>query len=323
MVKISVVVPTHNRRELLERCLNSLLAQTIHPLSYEIIVADDEANQLTEQFVKEISHKNSNSILRYIPVRGQNHGPAAARNFGWQRAHGQIIAFTDDDCIAHPEWLQQGLYAFSKGIEAAWGRIVMDLKERPTDYELSASQLANAEFVTANCFCIKDTLKEIGGFDERFKRAWREDSDLYFTLLERKKNIVYVPKAIVEHPIRPGRFAICLKQQKNNFYEALLFKKHPGLYSQKVSSLCMIFYYAAVISFMVWVISISLKSSAIIKISGLIWITLFVLFLYKRLRHTSKDPLHVLEMAFTSFLIPPLSIIWRLAGALHFKVAFL
>ncbi len=54
---------------------------------------------------------------------------------------------------------------------------------RPTDYERDAAGLEGAEFVTANCFCRRDALEAVGGFDERFSAAWREDSDLHFALL--------------------------------------------------------------------------------------------------------------------------------------------
>jgi hypothetical protein len=122
--------------------------------------------------------------VRYIALTGA-HGPAAARNAGWRGARGAILAFTDDDCIPDPGWLRAGLSAFTGDVAGADGTIVVPLPERPTDYQRDTAGLAGAEFATANCFYRRDVLAAVGGFDERFSMAWREDSDLFFALLER------------------------------------------------------------------------------------------------------------------------------------------
>src|SRR5690606_30571680 len=111
------------------------------------------------------------------------HGPAAARNVGWRAARCEVVAFTDDDCIPDPGWLAAGTRAVEQGFAAATGRVVVPLPDAPTDYERDAAGLARAEFVTANCFCRRSVLEALGGFDERFSAAWREDSDLHFALL--------------------------------------------------------------------------------------------------------------------------------------------
>src|SRR5690606_28767157 len=133
-------------------------------------------------------------------------GPAGARNVGWRTAAAPIIAFTDDDTVPEPGWLQGGLEAMASGADAATGRVIMPLPERPSDYERDAARLEGAEFVTANCFVRKAALEAIGGFDERFTSAWREDSDLHFSLLEQGRSIVPAPAAVIVHPLRPARF---------------------------------------------------------------------------------------------------------------------
>src|SRR5687768_8796137 len=123
-LRVSVVVPTCGRPELLARCLAALEKQTLPQQAYEVLVVDDGA-------------------LRS--------GPAAARNRGWRRARAPVVAFTDDDTEPRPDWLEQGLRALQDA-DAASGRIVMPLPAAPTDYERDAQGLERAEFVTANCF---------------------------------------------------------------------------------------------------------------------------------------------------------------------------
>jgi glycosyltransferase involved in cell wall biosynthesis len=321
MIDISVVVPTFKRQKILARCIEALIKQTLQSSKYEIIIADDEGSPETKALVEMFSVQHPKHFIKYLKVEG-THGPAAARNQGWRHAAGRVIAFTDDDCIPDKSWLNYGLTILANGKEAAWGKLIMPLSLEPTDFEWNAAQLSRAEFVTANCFCLKSVLHEIGGFDERFKKAWREDSDLYFTLLEHKKRIDFIPQAIIYHPVPKAPFAFCLKQQKNNLYEALLFKKHPELYRQKAFFADIYYYYAAVLAFLAWIAGILSRSMSLVYLSGFIWMTFFFLFFFMRLRYRSKSPQHVAEMFITSFLIPPLSIMWRLAGAFRYRVIF-
>lgn len=321
---ISVVIPTYRRPHLLERCLRALLQQSLHEDDYEIIVADDGAEQATEALVRLLASQQDGRgpALHYVAVQDR-HGPAAARNCGWRRAQGEVIAFTDDDCVPEPDWLRNGLAVFQYGVSAAWGRLRMPLPERPTDYERDATRLAQAQFVTANCFCTRAVLAACGGFDERFTAAWREDSDLFFSLLERSARIVQAPDAVVVHPIRPAEWGVSIAQQRKMRFDALLYKKHPRLYRAHIRRLPPVRYYA---------IALALAAAVIGALSGhpdaallalLVWGGLTVSLFGERIRRTSRRLGHVAEMAYTSALIPPLAVFWRLAGAWRYRVVFL
>ena len=283
---VSVVVPTCGRPQLLQRCLDALERQTLARERFEIIVVDDG------------------------PTR---HGPAAARNRGWRHASADIVAFTDDDCVPDAGWLSSGVQAFRSGSDAVCGRIVMPVPHPPTDYERDAQGLERSEFVTANLLVRKRLLEELGGFDEGFRLAWREDSDLHFRLLRAGARIARVPDAIVVHPVRPAPFGVSLSQQRKVMFDALLFKKHPGLYRERIRARPRWDYYAIVASLVLGFASPWL---------WLIWIFLTARFCRQRLRGTSRDPRHVAEMILTSMAIPPLALFWRLAGALKFRVGF-
>jgi len=320
-VRASIVVPTYRRADLLDRCLAAVTAQDLDPADYEVHVADDAADEATRRQVEAWAAR-SRPAVRYLPVV-RAHGPAAARNVGWRNARGAVIAFTDDDCVPDPGWLRAGLAAVAAGADAVTGRVEMPLPERPTDYERNESNLTRAEFVTANCFCRRAVLEAVGGFDERFTMAWREDSDLHFTLLERGYRIVREPAARVVHPLRPGRWGVSLSQQRKARFNALLYKKHPRLYRERIQSAPPYSYYGIGVGLLAALAGTAAGLSWLALAGGAAWAALTGWFCARRLRETSPAPGHVAEMVVTSLAIPFLSIYWRLRGAVEYRVFFL
>jgi GT2 family glycosyltransferase len=323
-IEVSVVVPTCQRPELLNRCLAALVRQQFDPDIFEIIVVDDSPSADTRQRVQSSAARTRGHgpVIRYL-ANTATRGPAAARNRGWQAACGNIIAFTDDDTIPAPGWLRSGSKALENGAVAAWGRIIMPIPDPPTDYERDAAGLEHAEFVTANCFVRKSVLEAIGGFDEHFEIAWREDADLFFRLLEHDPpGIDYVPHAVVVHPVRPAPWGISIRQQRKVLFDALLYKKHPSLYRRRIRPTPPWRYYAIAAMLLVspsaalagqWGLSIA---------ASLVWIALTGSFTLERLRHTSHAPTRIVEMVVTSAVIPILSVFWRVVGAVKFRVFF-
>ncbi|MEW6680873.1 MAG: glycosyltransferase family A protein [bacterium] len=116
---ISIVIPTYNRKERLKQCLESIFKQDYLQEDFEIIVIDDGSSDGTEEMLKELSKEQSN--LRYFL---QSHkGPAAARNLGIKEARGEIIGFTDNDCVLNLEWVRKMVEAhrLSNGAMAIGG----------------------------------------------------------------------------------------------------------------------------------------------------------------------------------------------------------
>jgi GT2 family glycosyltransferase len=325
-IRVSVVVPTYKRPELLDRCLAALLEQKFEPTGYEVIVADDAASIHTESQVErwagQAAEFGSGHTIRYVAVKGR-HGPAAARNAGWRAARGEIIAFTDDDCVPHPQWLGMGVGAFEGDTVGAAGRIIVPVPPTPTDYERDVAGLECSEFATANCFYRRDALVEVGGFDERFTMAWREDSDLYLTLLERGHRLVKVPAAVVVHPVRPARWGISLCQQRKSVFNALLYRKHPALYWRKIQPHPPWHYYQMVGMMLLGLAALLTGRHRLATSAAGGWLWLVGRFCARRLRGTSLTPSHVAEMVVTSMLIPPVCIFWRVYGAVKYRVLFL
>jgi cellulose synthase/poly-beta-1,6-N-acetylglucosamine synthase-like glycosyltransferase len=331
-LQVSVVVPTYRRPALLERCLAALTAQDLDRRSYEIIVGDDaNSDETRRQVLRWAAQTGAAPAVTYVPVEGTAHGPAVARNCGWRHATGEIVAFTDDDCIPTPGWLRAGLAVFTRcrngtmgeAVAGAWGRVTVPLPAVPTDYERNAAGLEDGEAVTANCFYRRTVLEAVGGFDERFTMAWREDSDMLFTLLERGARVVPVPEAVVVHPVRPAPWGVSLQQQRKSLFNALLYKKHPTLYRQRIQPAPPWRYYRIIGALLVALGAGLAGQRRPAALAGLAWAAMTAQFCLQRLVGASHAPRHLAEMVVTSALIPPQAVFWRLRGALRYRVFFL
>ncbi|OZI62283.1 glycosyltransferase family 2 protein [Bordetella genomosp. 11] len=319
--RISVVVPTYRRPDLLQRCLGALLRQTLPANDYEIIVCDDGPSEAARRTVSRLTPVAGGPALRYIPVTATQ-GPAGARNAGWQQARADVIAFTDDDTVPDPTWLAAGLAALTPDVDALSGRIVMPLPPHPTDYEMDAARLQDAEFATANVFLRREALEKVGGFDPRFRLAWREDSDLHFSLMEQGLRIERAPQAIVVHPIRPGSFGAGIGMQRKIVFDTLLYKKHPRLYRERIRPHPPWFYLSvtALLLLALATLAAGLTTAAVAALAA--WAALTGWFSLRRLRGTRRTPDHIAEVVMTSAAIPPLSIFWRIVGSLRYRAGF-
>lgn len=321
---VSVVVPTCGRADLLNRCMAALTAQSLRGADMEIIVVDDSPSAATRAVVGEWTRHAARREMdvTYVANHGP-HGPAAARNRGWRRARSEVIAFTDDDTVPDAHWLRHGLMALDENVDALWGRIAMPLPDNPTDYERDASHLATAEFVTANCFCRKPMLEALAGFDEQFRLAWREDSDFHFRLLAQGARIGHVPDALVVHPVRPAKWGVSISQQKKIQFDALLYKKHPRLYRQKIRATPRWDYYLIVASLLATALGAATGHWMAAAPAAAAWLGMTALLCAVRLKNTTRTAAHVVEMALTSAAIPALAVWWRMVGAARFRVLFL
>jgi glycosyltransferase involved in cell wall biosynthesis len=277
---------------------------------------DRETKQTVEKWTQEVLPP-----IRYCALP-RKQGPAAARNAGWRHAKADFIAFTDDDCLPDPFWLSRLWQTYSsqqQPLIAYSGRVIVPISNTPTDHELNTTGLETSEFVTANCACTKQALERVGGFDEQFRMAWREDSDLYFKLIQSRIAVYRIEEAIVIHPVREAPWGISLKEQKKGVYNALLYKKYPQLYKEKIHPRSAGLYYIIVLSFVVFLAGVILASPPITLTAFVSWSLFTGWFILKRLSATSRSFRHVMEMVVTSILIPFLSVYWRLYGSWKYK----
>jgi glycosyltransferase involved in cell wall biosynthesis len=202
--QVSVVIPTYGRGESLSRTLATLAKQDMR--GFEVVVVDDGS---PEAVTEDIAPATDVFELRII--RHENAGPAAARNLGAQQARGEILAFTDDDCLPRPEWLSTLTREISSHPEALVGSLTFN--GLPENNWSTTSQLiidlvydhfnrdpANAYFLASNNLaCRRQFFLALGGFDTAFPRAGAEDRDFCDRWRMTKRPIRLICEPLVEH----------------------------------------------------------------------------------------------------------------------------
>lgn len=321
-MKISVVIPTYRRPHLLAACLEALSNQDLDKEDFEVIVVSDGPDVSTRMVIDAWYQKRLLD-LRYIPLNRKK-GPAAARNKGWKAAVAPLVAFTDDDTLPDPHWLSSFLKVWDGRKAMAFsGKLVVPIPKEPTDYERNTARLATADFVTANCAVTKEVLTALHGFDEQFTSAWREDSDLEFRLLALKVPVLKILDAVVVHPVRKAEWGVSIREQKKNMYNALLYKKFPGMYRRRIQRRPAWNYYAMIAMILMAAICLAEGLMVLVSLCLLSWLVMLGMFISKRLSDTTRRRAHVLEMIITSMAIPFVAIYWSLYGAWRYRVFFL
>lgn len=225
---ISVVVCTRNGAATLEACLAALERQNYE--RYEVIVIDDGSTDGVPTIAA--AHES----VRYI--HQEHAGLSVARNTGKDAARGEIIAYTDDDCVPDEDWLQYLAQAFDDPMwVAAGGPNLPPTPRNNTERCVAAAPggpchvLLNDEEAEhlpgCNLSIRKSALNAIGGFDSVF-RAAGDDVDVCWRLREAGGKLRFVPGAMVWHHRRFTLGAYLKQQRGYGHAEALLMKKHPN-----------------------------------------------------------------------------------------------
>jgi len=187
--RVSVIIPTYNRAHLIDRAIQSVLAQTYQ--DFEVIVVDDGSTDNTEEVVLSFGSEK----MLYIR-HDKNRGVGAARNTGIRVARGEYIAFQDSDDEWYPNRLDEisGImedrkdidFIFSYGKVIKNGDIIGDVGRAPWANDLSKEELVvrlfSGNFIALQAVVVKkEKILEVGGFDERLPSA--EDYELWLRLL--------------------------------------------------------------------------------------------------------------------------------------------
>ncbi len=238
--EISVVVATHNRAARLEHLLAGLRSQSIDARRFEVVVVDDGSTDATAATLTRVASEWP--ALRVIK-RARAAGPATARNDGWRAAAGSVIAFTDDDCVPDPHWLERGLEAVAANPGAfVQGRTMPNPTELdatgPFSRTIEVAELHPA-FNTCNILYPREILERIGGFDEvAFDRSpGGEDCDLGWRAIAAGARPVFAPETLVHHAIdRVGALGM-LRVAARWTTPMAAYARHPGLRSDFVGGI--------------------------------------------------------------------------------------
>ncbi len=198
IIMISIIIPTHNHRQALEKCLASIAAQTFR--DYEVIVVDDGSTDGMSDWLRDFQKGLTTYNLQLTTT--PNRGAPVARNVGLQKAKGEYVLFCDADVIMRPDMLQKMYDALQKNPDASyayssfkfgwktfrlWPFDGEKLKRMP--YIHSTSLIRRAYFPKA-------------GWDESLKRL--QDWDLFLTMLEEGHTGVWISDILFTVAVRRG-----------------------------------------------------------------------------------------------------------------------
>jgi glycosyltransferase involved in cell wall biosynthesis len=202
----SIVIPTYNRPERLATCLEAIAHLDYPSDHFEVIVVDDGSPTPIDSVVTPFLNQINITLITQT-----NAGPAAARNTGAEKARGEFIAFTDDDCQPTPNWLKALATQFATTPDCLAGG--KTLNALPDNLYSTASQLLldylyeyynadseQAKFFASNNFALStEAFHQVGKFDTTFPLAAGEDREFCDRWLHQGKKMVTVENAQIYH----------------------------------------------------------------------------------------------------------------------------
>ncbi len=236
---ITVGVAAYNAATTLPELLESLLAQTYPQEEMEVVVADNGSVDSTREVVRAFS---GSSPIRLVDA-SRRRGPAVARNAVVRAARGEVIAFTDADCVADPRWLaelEEGFAGPEVGCVA--GSILPGEPHTPVEEYYVRRGILTQDSVlahpflpyaqTANAAFRRELFDLIGGFDEELITG--EDADLQWRMqLNTRFRLEYQPEAVVWHRHRSSMRGMWRQTVGWGMGHALVYKKYRGVLSRE------------------------------------------------------------------------------------------
>ncbi len=238
-VFFSVVIPTYNRKPILEKCLRALEHQVYGDRSgikgYEVVVVDDGSTDETVTWLQQ-----QQEAFPHVKLFEQNHlGPAAARNLGVEQAIGDTIIFIDSDLVvtevflqAHARALQEGQLQLKSDRLFTYGRVINTCNfDSPTSEPFKVTDFSAAYFATGNVAIARHWLLEAGLFDTGFQLYGWEDLELGVRLKRLGLTLIKCPEAVGYHwhpPFALDQIPNLIEKEIERGRMGMLFyQKHP------------------------------------------------------------------------------------------------
>ena len=320
----SIVIPTIGRRSL--RTLIDQLVACSGPGPECVVVVDDRP--FASGPAEPLSFDAAPWPIRVIRSGGR--GPAAARNAGWRVARSPWVAFLDDDVEVGKDWMTHlcvDLSSLVADVAGVQGRIEVPLpaSRRPTDWERNTAGLQDAAWITADMAYRRAALQAVHGFDERFRRAFREDADLALRVRAAGWRLVRGNRTAV-HPVRPVADWVSLRVQAGAADDVLMRNLHGPHWREKAQAGPpgrFRWHVATVVSAGAAAIAILARRKEFALGFAFCWFALAADFLARRLLPGPRPggdvfPAEVRRMGVTSLTIPFAAVAHRLRGYLRF-----
>ncbi|MEA5536572.1 glycosyltransferase family 2 protein [Crocosphaera sp. XPORK-15E] len=235
---ISIVIPTYNRKPILEKCLRALEKQQLTDAkisNYEVVLVDDGSTDGTLEWLD----KHQDEFPHVCPF-AQNHlGPAAARNLGVEKAKGDTIIFIDSDLVVTDKFLQSHADALVNGEQNlgddrlfTYGWVINTCNfENPTSEPYKITDFSAAYFATGNVAIARKWLEKVGLFDTGFQLYGWEDLELGVRLKQLGLKLIKCPEAVGYHWHPPFTLAqipnLIDKEIQRGRMGVLFYQKHP------------------------------------------------------------------------------------------------
>ncbi|MDT0277411.1 HAD-IIIA family hydrolase [Blastococcus goldschmidtiae] len=304
IAECTVVVPTIGRPSL--DVLLDALAAAPGPRPAELILVDDRPTGAPLA-----PERPGLPPVRVVRTGGG--GPARARNLGWRSARTPWIAFLDDDVVPDADWYERlatDLADLPADVAGSQGRVRVPLPEhrRPTDWERGTAGLATSSWITADLAYRRAALSAVGGFDERFPRAFREDSDLALRVMDTGARLVRGDRWIT-HPVRPTDRWVSVRVQAGNADDVLMRRLHgPGWRERADAALGRRPQHTAVTAAALAAIGgAALRRPRTAALAAAGWLAGTAEFAWARIAPGPRNRAEVTTMLATSALIPPLA----------------
>ncbi|MEE1754700.1 glycosyltransferase family 2 protein [Streptomyces sp. SP18CS02] len=225
LASYAVVVPTIGRPCLAD-CLAALAASE-GPEPSRIVLVDDRPGRPAG----DLPLASLGALAdRAVVLRSGGRGPAAARNTGVRAVDEPWTVLLDDDVRVSAYWREQLARDLAEASPETGGvqgvlEVPLPPGRKPTDWERNTAGLADALWATADMAYRTEALKAVGGFDERFPRAFREDADLALRIMDAGWRMGRGERR-TEHPVRPADRWVSVRVQRGNADDALMVRLH-------------------------------------------------------------------------------------------------
>lgn len=313
MTPTTLVIPTVGRPSLHALLRSLAAADGPHPI--EVIVVDDRPGDPPPLEVE--------ASLPVRLLRSGGSGPAGARNVGWRAATTPWVSFVDDDVLLDPDWLTllADDLATDEDVVAVQGRVTVPLPtdRAPRDWERSTAGLEHAPWITADMSVRWAALERVGGFDERFTRAYREDSDLGLRLTE--LGAVTWGRRGIRHPVRPEDDWVSVRVQRGNADDQLMRALHGRHWRERVGApRGRLRWHIVAVGAAATAVAAALAGRPRAAAAGVtLWAGFTARFALMRILPGPRDAAEVRRMAATSVVIPFAAVRWAATGRLRHR----